>query len=174
MPVYNTYTPLYQPYSNYQPPYQPQYQQPQMIQQPVQQQMPQQVQPAPQMQSGAASIIWIGSEKEAAMYPVAPNNAVTLWNQNEPVVYLKQADASGKPTLKVFDLVERPEAQPEPAKSAQGTAADTYATKQELAAVAVAVKDLDGFIASIREEIRGLKEKPAKKVTVKQEANDDE
>ena len=44
---------------------------------------------------------------EAANYPVAPNNAVTLWDSNSPVVYLKQADASGKPSMKTYDLVER-------------------------------------------------------------------
>lgn len=53
------------------------------------------------------SIVWVQSEMEAANYPVAPNNAVTLWDSNSPVVYLKQADASGKPSMKTYDLVER-------------------------------------------------------------------
>lgn len=65
----------------------------QPMQQPAQQQSP--------------SIVWVQSEMEAASYPVAPNNAVTLWDSNAPVVYLKQADASGKPSMKVYDLVER-------------------------------------------------------------------
>lgn len=55
----------------------------------------------------APSIVWVQSEMEAANYPVAPNNAVTLWDSNSPVVYLKQADASGKPSMKTYDLVER-------------------------------------------------------------------
>ena len=38
---------------------------------------------------------------------MAPNSAVTLWDSNAPVVYLKQADASGKPSMKIYDLVER-------------------------------------------------------------------
>ena len=91
--AYQNYFPVtYQPYqqSYYQP-----YQQPVQMQQPVLQQ-PQQT-----------SIIWVSGDKEAAMYPVAPNNAVTLWSQSEPVVYLKQADASGKPVMKIYDLVER-------------------------------------------------------------------
>ena len=55
----------------------------------------------------APSIVWVQSEQEALNYLVAPNSAVTLWDSNSPVVYLKQADASGKPSLKVYDLVER-------------------------------------------------------------------
>ena len=53
------------------------------------------------------SIIWVPNEQAANDYLVAPNSAVTLWNSNAPVVYLKQADASGKPSMKVYDLVER-------------------------------------------------------------------
>ena len=36
------------------------------------------------------NMIWVSGEREAQMYPVAPNNAVTLWSQTESVVYVKQ------------------------------------------------------------------------------------
>lgn len=65
--------------------------------QPSMQQVPQQ----------PPSIVWVQNEMEAANYLVAPNSAVTLWDSNSPVVYLKQADASGKPSMKIYDLVER-------------------------------------------------------------------
>ena len=55
------------------------------------------------------SMIWVSGELEAANYPVAPNAAVTLWEQSGKAVYLKSADATGKPTLKVYDLIERVE-----------------------------------------------------------------
>lgn len=71
--------------------------------QPMQQ--PQQFQP--QQNPPASSIVWVQSEQEALNYLVAPNSAVTLWDSNSPVVYLKQADASGKPSMKIYDLVER-------------------------------------------------------------------
>lgn len=67
----------------------------------------QQMTPPPTQQHASPSIVWVQSEMEAASYPVAPNNAVTLWDSNAPVVYLKQADASGKPSMKIYDLVER-------------------------------------------------------------------
>ena len=53
------------------------------------------------------SIVWVSGEQEAMSYLVAPNNAVALWDSVQPVIYLKQADASGKPTIKIYDLVER-------------------------------------------------------------------
>ena len=82
MPSYTPYTPLYQPYPIYQQPIiQPQYQ-------------PQTQQPQNQVNS-QNSIIWVRNQNEAAMFPLAPNNAVALWDSGSPVIYLKQADASG-------------------------------------------------------------------------------
>lgn len=89
----------YQPYQMYQPPMADQLMQLRQNQyQPNMQQVPQQEAP---------SIVWVQNEMEAANYLVAPNSAVTLWDSNAPVVYLKQADASGKPSMKIYDLVER-------------------------------------------------------------------
>lgn len=97
MPNYPYYG--YQPYQPYQPPMADQLMQLRQNQyQPNMQQVPQQQSP---------SIVWVQNEMEAANYLVAPNSAVTLWDSNSPVVYLKQADASGKPSMKIYDLVER-------------------------------------------------------------------
>ena len=92
----------------------------------------QQMAPPPTQQQASPSIVWVQSEMEAASYPVAPNNAVTLWDSNAPVVYLKQADASGKPSMKIYDLVER---NSRPAQAPQDPAVE-YATKDELSALA--------------------------------------
>lgn len=78
-------------------------------------QMRPQYQPAPQMQypqqpQQNQAIIWVPNEKSANDFIVAPNNAVTLWDMNAPVVYVKKADASGKPTMTTYDLVERTQA----------------------------------------------------------------
>lgn len=99
------------PYPYY--PYQPNYFQPPMPDQLAQlrqnqfQQMQQPQQFQPQQNPATPSIVWVQSEQEALNYLVAPNSAVTLWDSNSPVVYLKQADASGKPSMKTYDLVER-------------------------------------------------------------------
>ena len=65
-----------------------------------------QLQASQPTQQSPTSIIWVSGEREAAVYPVAPNNAVALWDSDAPVIYLKKADASGKPTMQAFDLVE--------------------------------------------------------------------
>lgn len=150
MAYYNNYFPAnYQPYQYYTQPYQ---------------QIPQQMQPtqmsvanqqAPQVQT-SNSIIWVSGEKEAAMYPIAPNNAVTLWSQSEPVVYLKQADASGKPTMKTYDLVERSETA-QNGTNETGAKTPDYATKDELAALVTAVRGIDGVVSSVRSDIETIK-----------------
>lgn len=97
---------------------QPIYNQPPMppMQEPLMQMRPQ-YQPASQMQypqqaqpQQNQAIIWVPNEKSANDFIVAPNNAVTLWDMNAPVVYVKKADASGKPTMTTYDLVERTQA----------------------------------------------------------------
>ena len=60
---------------------------------------------------------WVSGEQEARGYLIAPNSAVALWDSTAPTVYLKQADASGKPTLKIYDLVERTETAPNAPKN---------------------------------------------------------
>ena len=116
-------------------------------------QMPQQTTAAPQAQNTSNSIIWVNSEKEAQMYPVAPNNAVTLWNTSEPVVYLKQADATGKPIIKTYDLIER-----EDTSSMSGNDKQEYATKEELSATVQAMKDLTSAMGSLKNDINAMKD----------------
>ena len=52
-------------------------------------------------------IIWVNGKAEADGYLVAPNSAVPLWDANNPVIYLRKADSTGKPSTVVYDLVER-------------------------------------------------------------------
>lgn len=77
--------------------YQPYYYQPYQIQQ-DQPQAPQQAQ---------NGMIWVNSYNDALQYPVCPNSAVNLWDSTAPCVYVKSADATGKPSMKIYDLVER-------------------------------------------------------------------
>ncbi len=60
--------------------------------------------PAPPQNSG---VIWVSGKEEADKWPIAFGCAVALWDANNPVIYLRQADSTGKPSTKVYDLVER-------------------------------------------------------------------
>lgn len=133
-------------YTPYYPGYQPMYYQPpmadqltQLRQQQFQAPMPQQTpQQTPQQVQTSPSIVWVQSEMEAANYLVAPNSAVTLWDSNAPVVYLKQADASGKPTLTAYDLVERAETP----TSVSNVQAVSYVTHEEFDKLAALVSEI--------------------------------
>lgn len=132
---------MYQQY--YQPMYQPM-QQNQQIQNSAQ---AQQISPV----ANQNGIIWISGESEAAMYPIAPNNAVALWDRNGKVIYLKSADATGKPTMAIYDLVKRETAEPE------SEPAHSYATKADLGEVVGAMKDVTGIIDSLKSDVDAIK-----------------
>lgn len=53
------------------------------------------------------SIIWVQGEAGAKSYLVAPNNTVTLWDTEAQTIYVKSADASGMPSMKVLDYTMR-------------------------------------------------------------------
>lgn len=64
----------------------------------------QQYQPAQQNNS---AIIWVQGEAGAKSYLVAPNTTVQLWDSESQTIYLKSADASGMPSIKILDYTIR-------------------------------------------------------------------
>ena len=52
-------------------------------------------------------ITWVSGEAGAKAYLVAPNNTVQLWDSEAQTIYLKSADASGMPTMKILDYTIR-------------------------------------------------------------------
>ena len=106
--------------------------------------------PQPVNYPAQTGIIWVNSGVEAQAYPVAPNAAVTLWSTTEPIVYLKKTDASGKPTLVTYDLVERKDT---PINKEE----TTYATKDDLSAVAASIDEFNSVITGIKTDIEAMK-----------------
>ncbi len=135
--------------ATYQNPY---YQQNYM--QPMMQQSQQTVQQSQQIQNG---IIWVSGDAEANAFPIAPNNAVRLWHSTLPIVYFKSADASGKPTLKSYDLVERTESA-SAAVSEQESKVIDYATKNDVEALSQALEALKNEVKSVRKEMKKKRE----------------
>lgn len=131
------YTPYGWQNPYYPPPMQDNLMQMRQMQQPqMQSQIPQALQ-NPVAQSG---VQWVSGEQEARNWMIAPNAAVALWDSSAPTVYLKQADASGKPTLKTYDLVERLAS----ASDAQKTPTPEYVTRKEFDALAALVSEMKG------------------------------
>ena len=124
----------------YQNPYYPQ-PMPDNLMQMRQQQMPMMQTPqAPQNPIAQGGVQWVSGEQEARNWMIAPNAAVALWDSTAPTVYLKQADASGRPTLKIYDLVERAET-PRTAPQEKGV---EFVTREEFDRLAALVGEIKG------------------------------
>ena len=126
--AYNNYFPM-----NYQQYY------PQQMQ--SVQNMPQQNQP---QQSNGTNLIWVQGEAGAKSYLVAPNSTVTLWDTESEVIYVKSADASGMPSMKVLDYKIRGASEPQNIPMQNG-----FATKDDLDALRA---DVNALKAKIEEE----------------------
>jgi hypothetical protein len=124
----------------YQNPYYPQPIPDNLMQMRQQQMMQPAPPPVPQNPVATGGVQWVSSEQEARGYLIAPNSAVALWDSTAPTVYLKQSDASGKPTLKIYDLVERAET-PRTATQEKGV---EFVTRKEFDRLAALVGELKG------------------------------
>lgn len=92
--------------------YQPMYYQPQ--------------QPSHMVNNG---IIWVQGEAGAKSYLVAPNTTVQLWDSENNVIYLKSADSSGLPSMRILDYTIRENV---PQNGSNGLKNDSmYVTKEE-------------------------------------------
>lgn len=124
----------------YQNPYYPQAMPDNLMQMRQQQMMQPAPPPVPQNPVATGGVQWVSSEQEARGYLIAPNSAVALWDSTAPTVYLKQSDASGKPTLKIYDLVERAET-PRTAPQEKGV---EFVTREEFDRLAALVGEIKG------------------------------
>lgn len=119
--AYNSYFP-----AGYQPVNYPQYPQAYPQQNPMQAN-PQQIYPqsAPNNQNG---IIWVQGIEGAKAHPVNAGQSALLMDSEGDCFYLKSADQTGMPTLRVFDYKERTSA-PTEQKNGDFTG---FATKDDL------------------------------------------
>lgn len=90
-----------------------------------------QPQPQPQQYPHIASngIIWVQGEAGAKSYLVAPNTTVQLWDSENNVIYLKSADSSGLPSMRILDYTIR-ENTPQTAQNGLKNES-VYVTKEE-------------------------------------------
>lgn len=95
-------------------------------------------------------ITWVQGESGAKAYIVAPNSTVVLWDSENPVIYIKSADMSGLPTMRVLDWTERAAVQQPPTqKSVEKT--ENYVTRQEFDEV---VKRLNSLSKDLSHETK--------------------
>ena len=107
------------------------------------QQMP--TQPAAQQNNG---MIWIQGLESAKAFQVAPNSTVVLWDSEQQCCYIKSADASGMPSMRILDYTIRSEA-PRTAQNALYGNNTDIPTRQDLNA-------MQGQIDALKEQIERI------------------
>ena len=122
---------------------------------PVYQQAAQPIQQIPQAQA-PTDMLWVLNENEAASYPVAPNNAVTLWDKNEPTIYIKSVNAQGVPSLRILDFTERTSNASKTPVEHNCQCGDKFVTREQFEA-------LQGKFEEMAAIVDGIKASAAKK-----------
>lgn len=109
-----------------------------------------QVQPQVQNQNTNTSngIIWVQGEAGAKSYIVAPNQTVQLWDSEAQKIYLKSADTSGMPNIKVLNYTIEDNA---PAQAPIGQNTD-FATKEDVISLENEIKGLKTKLESINQD----------------------
>lgn len=105
---------------------------------------------SPPIQQNNGGIIWVTGEAGAKSYLVAPNTTVQLWDSEQQTIYLKSADASGMPSIKILDYSIRSEAPRSPVGAFKD---DTH--------INIGQKDLDALqsqIDELRDEVRACRQ----------------
>lgn len=102
-------------------------------------QMPQ---PIPAPIKPMSDIIWVQGEAGAKGYLVAPNNTVVLWDTESPTIYVKTADGTGIPSMKILDFTERMETPKSSPASHVCACAGKYPTIEEFEALKATVAAL--------------------------------
>jgi hypothetical protein len=86
----------------------------------------------------------VQGEAGAKSYMVAPNQTVTLWDSEQNIIYIKSADASGMPAIKILDYTIRENSTQ---KTNKAKLQDDFATKED---VSKEIKRLEEMIREIK------------------------
>lgn len=124
---------------------------------PYQQYYPQYQQSSYQQNNG---IIWVQGEAGAKSYLVAPNTTVQLWDSESQCIYLKSADASGMPSMRVLEYTIRENSSDSSLNGFQKKSANAqaYATKDEIGRIEAELRSLRDELDNLSSSKRTRKE----------------
>ena len=103
-------------------------------------------------QNQSSGVVWVQGIEGAKAHPVAAGQSVLLMDSDANCLYLKSADHTGMPSLRIFDYTERTSTPQEP-KSADMSA---FVAKDELA-LFVTKDDLKKAISDLEKKLKGKK-----------------
>lgn len=95
------------------------------------------------------ALIWVQGEGAAKSYLVAPGCTVALFDNESQTIYIKSADASGMPSMRVLDYTFRDSTPQKANISAQSD----YATKEDVSLIR---EEIDALRAKF-EDMKGAK-----------------
>lgn len=107
---------------------------------------------SPQQNNG---LIWVQGIEAARAYPVAPNTNIALWDSESQSIYIKSADASGMPSMRILDYTIRQESTRTVQNAISGNG-DTTPTRQDLNSLQ---EQIDALKAQI-EQMGGMRNEP--------------
>lgn len=111
-------------------------------------------------------MIFVLGEVEATSYPVAPNNAVVLWDRDQPTIFIKSVNAQGIPSMRILDYTER-------AQSTQKTTAHHECTCNKNFVKIEEFNELKERLSVLTGEVESLSTKAKSKTkTVKDDSTD--
>lgn len=103
-------------------------------------------------------IIWVQGEASAKSYLVAPNTTVALWDSEAEVIYLKSADASGMPTMRILDYSIRDNTP----KNVPILADNNFATKEDINMLQDEINEFKGQLEALNNNKRTVKKEVVK------------
>ena len=101
-------------------------------------------------QNNNSGFIWVQGEAGAKSYLVAPGSTVQLWDSESQTIYLKSADASGMPSMKILDYTIRSQ-DTAPRGALLNNQAD-IPTRKDLEALQDQINALKAQIEGVRDE----------------------
>ena len=133
-----------------------------------------QTQPAPDMlaqfktpyQQPQNGFIWVQGEEAAKAYLVAPGNTVTLWDSEKNVVYVKSADATGLPSMRILEYKDLADKAPQKPTEHVCSCGDKFVAKEDFEA-------LRGEVERLTKRIEATT-KPKSKIMKHLEEDEDE
>lgn len=112
---------------------------PQMYSQPYQ----------PPQNQGNNAMIWVQGESGAKSYLTAPNTTVVLFDSESQTIYLKSADATGLPSMRILDYTIRDQ---KPQNGVFDKPTENYATRSEIDALRAEIKDIQARLKGAENE----------------------
>lgn len=97
-------------------------------------------------------VVWVQGIEGAKAHPVTAGQSVLMMDSDSDCLYLKSADASGMPSLRVFDYVERKTSQ-----KPQNEDMSAFLTEEDLSDYATK-DDLKKAISALEKKLKGKKD----------------